>query len=85
MGRFMAPYQFRSTGSYEPDPVLDVSPDFKLRFDPQALTSLTAFLKLCKAHRIRFDPQALTSLTPFEARELRNTYCFDPQALTSLT
>ena len=37
--------QFRSTGSYEPDPA-DASAHWYalLRFDPQALTSLTAFI-----------------------------------------
>ena len=58
--------QFRSTGSYEPDPDVDLLLNHDTTsFDPQALTSLTPILpSLCEIKDYSFDPQALTSLTP---------------------
>ena len=76
---------FRSTGSYEPDP-LDAKMSSQVNsFDPQALTSLTGDGKATILEVSSFDPQALTSLTNKQCiiSERRNS--FDPQALTSLT
>ena len=57
--------RFRSTGSYEPD----LQPACRNVsfgcFDPQALTSLTKHIPLCKMIPLCFDPQALTSLTSY--------------------
>ena len=63
--RYMAcfPSQFRSTGSYEPDPKLYVSEMAITGFDPQALTSLTRMQSYQLLIHRSFDPQALTSLT----------------------
>ena len=55
--------QFRSTGSYEPDHGLRRRDKINRCFDPQALTSLTTFLRADGNIVTGFDPQALTSLT----------------------
>ena len=76
---------FRSTGSYEPDLLRLTRIMLLMRFDPQALTSLTQTplpLSVCLP---RFDPQALTSLTSTSAPPMFLHSRFDPQALTSLT
>ena len=76
---------FRSTGSYEPDPVISRILVRSASFDPQALTSLTKYcvgdVLLLKS----FDPQALTSLTDRFQNLMFFNVSFDPQALTSLT
>ena len=54
---------FRSTGSYEPDPLSLVKILVFLCFDPQALTSLTLNKAVVAKMLEGFDPQALTSLT----------------------
>ena len=76
---------FRSTGSYEPDPMPLKCNGRSDRFDPQALTSLTSFRTRCRNSLYGFDPQALTSLTPPPSLRTENSASFDPQALTSLT
>ena len=76
---------FRSTGSYEPDP-LDAKMSSQVNsFDPQALTSLTGDGKATILEVSSFDPQALTSLTNKHNRMMFHQESFDPQALTSLT
>ena len=54
---------FRSTGSYEPDPIVFLIFILTFCFDPQALTSLTGPDSDGHIARDGFDPQALTSLT----------------------
>ena len=76
---------FRSTGSYEPDPVILLAAAFYAGFDPQALTSLTVGQPEAWIRWDGFDPQALTSLTLPDSSTLKLRQCFDPQALTSLT
>ena len=60
---------FRSTGSYEPDQVKMFRPALAIRFDPQALTSLTLKNSHYAVQTVGFDPQALTSLTPDTNRD----------------
>ena len=54
-------------------------------FDPQALTSLTDYIRHANIISSSFDPQALTSLTGIASGNSAAAECFDPQALTSLT
>ena len=54
-------------------------------FDPQALTSLTDYIRHANIISSSFDPQALTSLTNSDTTGNINESSFDPQALTSLT
>ena len=62
---------FRSTGSYEPDP-LDAKMSSQVNsFDPQALTSLTGDGKATILEVSSFDPQALTSLTFYRWKRSR--------------
>ena len=77
--------QFRSTGSYEPDPRKRKKCEDGNKFrstgsyepDPLSLVKILVFL--C------FDPQALTSLTNCSCTPWSFDVSFDPQALTSLT
>ena len=75
---------FRSTGSYEPDPLSLVKILVFLCFDPQALTSLTLNKAVVAKMLEGFDPQALTSLTskpankkPYQKR-FRSTGSYEP-------
>ena len=76
---------FRSTGSYEPDPISFCVNSSLLLFrstgsyEPDRVPSNSSiYLK-------SFDPQALTSLTETGIRWNKVRNGFDPQALTSLT
>ena len=76
---------FRSTGSYEPDPISFCVNSSLLLFrstgsyEPDRVPSNSSiYLK-------SFDPQALTSLTEPEKPLFKSLKGFDPQALTSLT
>ena len=78
-------WQFRSTGSYEPDPK-----DGRHKYRWNLFRSTGSYepdqgSPAGPPLLIGFDPQALTSLTRWGHATKTTQACFDPQALTSLT
>ena len=78
-------WMFRSTGSYEPDPLPCAKAPYPGRFRSTGSYEPDHHRTILLRSPGSFDPQALTSLTGHASGAEVHLEGFDPQALTSLT